>query len=1064
MKKSLFVFSIVFATLSTVKAQINWQHTNGPEGGSALDIYYNSQYAFYPDDRVWYRSTDGLQWEELPYNNLWPVAITDSMLVAVQGYNLYMPPIRFLVSHDQGTTWREGVLPPGIGFFSEMEIAQDGIYILEEVANRLHRSTDEGLTWDTIAVPGVYLSGLHSCEGRICVNNSKQMWRLRPDGISWELISPAFASGEYVKEVSISGSRRLIGTSNGAWYSENNGVTWKKTTLDRGIYNRFVQVGHRIYTIKGNIILIFSDDNGKTWQEYAVDPYYQPSYNEIGTLGGRLLASTYNKGLLYLDETDKAFKEANTGIKSASVYDLDVSDSLLWAACPNGVFAYDLHGNSWLNKAKLPLLPRAEAYQQVAVSASGYVAVLKSGNYHFYLSVNNGMSWDTIQPNKGSPNTIFSVSSIKWIDDILWVQDDFGGYYFSSNDLGQTWNLPTTYFEDIVKFKGNLYGISSNQPLFVSQNQGQIWNETPFPVRASNNFLNVTADRLFLFQENLLNNTQLWSSADGLNWQYSGDGLPDMSDRFRSFFDKNPNDIWQHGGRYYINSPVGLFVSLDTCKTWLAIQRSSGAMALYDTTFFAGGSGVWKSGLPPHYGALTSGIVFKDDNNNGLQDNGEVPLPDVRVSIYQPRHWFPYWFTNTRTDGAFVLNTIPGSSDTLRPDRIPSKYLQNINPPWVIVNGHATQQNFGVRFSQQVADAKINGGLRGRPRPGFSVPFSIQFENVGTLPLSGKISVKLTPGFKYTLAHPPPTAIIGNDSLEWHFQNLTLFKTDHIYVEGTLDVSVPLGALFTGRGYIRTDQPDTDITDNFFIFQDTVVSSFDPNEKKVEPARGLTAAEISAGRALQYTIHFQNTGTFQAERVRITDMLDTALDVRSLRVVATSHPLTGYRLLPGNLLEFTFDDIALPDSNTNEPASHGFVTFSVKRKRQYNPFFKIRNRAAIYFDFNEPIITNTVETRLLTPTVSTSDPGKKIGRNTVLSVWPNPFPNTTAIGFYLPRADRMVLCITDISGKQMYHTEGFFQEGNHTLEINAATKWPSGVYFCQVSTAQGNTIAKMIKQ
>lgn len=50
----------------------------------------------------------------------------------------------------------------------------------------------------------------------------------------------------------------------------------------------------------------------------------------------------------------------------------------------------------------------------------------------------------------------------------------------------------------------------------------------------------------------------------------------------------------------------------------------------------------------------------------------------------------------------------------------------------------------------------------------------------------------------------------------------------------------------------------------------------------------------------------------------------------------------------------------LPDSNRNEPASHGFVQFSVSPVPQTLLGTIIRNRASIYFDFNSPVLTNTV--------------------------------------------------------------------------------------------------------
>jgi hypothetical protein len=61
-------------------------------------------------------------------------------------------------------------------------------------------------------------------------------------------------------------------------------------------------------------------------------------------------------------------------------------------------------------------------------------------------------------------------------------------------------------------------------------------------------------------------------------------------------------------------------------------------------------------------------------------------------------------------------------------------------------------------------------------------------------------------------------------------------------------------------------------------------------------------------------------------------------------------------------MEFKFENILLVDSNTNEPLSHGFVRYRIQPKTNLSAGDSITNFAAIYFDFNEPVITNTAKT------------------------------------------------------------------------------------------------------
>jgi hypothetical protein len=110
-------------------------------------------------------------------------------------------------------------------------------------------------------------------------------------------------------------------------------------------------------------------------------------------------------------------------------------------------------------------------------------------------------------------------------------------------------------------------------------------------------------------------------------------------------------------------------------------------------------------------------------------------------------------------------------------------------------------------------------------------------------------------------------------------------------------------------------------------------------------------------------IRFQNTGTDTAFTVIVRDTLSAVLDPMSVQPGASSHPYT-FTLLNGNTLEFKFANIMLPDSNTNKVGSNGFVNFRVAQHKKVAMESPIFNRAAIYFDGNAPIMTNTTNHRI----------------------------------------------------------------------------------------------------
>jgi uncharacterized repeat protein (TIGR01451 family) len=136
------------------------------------------------------------------------------------------------------------------------------------------------------------------------------------------------------------------------------------------------------------------------------------------------------------------------------------------------------------------------------------------------------------------------------------------------------------------------------------------------------------------------------------------------------------------------------------------------------------------------------------------------------------------------------------------------------------------------------------------------------------------------------------------------------------------------------------------------------IGAYDPNDKQGFPTGFGSQRFIKANNDLEYLIRFQNTGTDTAFNVVILDALAPQLDAASVRVQVASHPME-FALLEGNVLRFTFNNILLPDSNVNQAASNGFVKFRVAQQPDLPDGTLIENSAAIYFDFNDPIITNT---------------------------------------------------------------------------------------------------------
>ena len=142
------------------------------------------------------------------------------------------------------------------------------------------------------------------------------------------------------------------------------------------------------------------------------------------------------------------------------------------------------------------------------------------------------------------------------------------------------------------------------------------------------------------------------------------------------------------------------------------------------------------------------------------------------------------------------------------------------------------------------------------------------------------------------------------------------------------------------------------------IYCGIVTGSYDPNDKTGFPLGVGNDHLIAPNGMMEYVIRFQNTGTDTAFTVVIRDTLDFDLDIFSVQSGVASHTYT-FEMHGPRVLEWTFNNILLPDSNVNEPASNGFVTFTVLQMPNLADGAEITNTGNIYFDFNPPIITNT---------------------------------------------------------------------------------------------------------
>lgn len=342
---------------------------------------------------------------------------------------------------------------------------------------------------------------------------------------------------------------------------------------------------------------------------------------------------------------------------------------------------------------------------------------------------------------------------------------------------------------------------------------------------------------------------------------------------------------------------------------------------------------------------------------------------------------------------------------------------------------------------------------------GDSVRF--QLHNIGSAPTSAGLDFIIADDHVIMLQQPLPTLLpnavyrvaLPADGSTWRLladqePNAPGLERPSIGVEGCGDGPPSWGFLLQFAN--RDGNPFTDRDCH------EVVGAFDPNDKQAFPIGVDEQHFIEPNTPLDYQIRFQNTGTDTAFTVVVRDTLSAWLDPATVRPGAASHPYT-WSLSGAGILTLTFANLLLPDSNVNETASHGFIQFSIDQRPDNPSGLLLENRAGIYFDFNAPVMTNTVFHTIghdFLPS-ATREPGTAIPW---LQVWPNPASQTTHIWAEKPFRPGQRLVLRNALGRIVREVA----VPGQTLEIERAGL-PTGLYFIELRHAQGViAVGKMV--
>ena len=366
---------------------------------------------------------------------------------------------------------------------------------------------------------------------------------------------------------------------------------------------------------------------------------------------------------------------------------------------------------------------------------------------------------------------------------------------------------------------------------------------------------------------------------------------------------------------------------------------------------------------------VISGYVVNDPNNMctfdpAMEGIGQVLVKLYPLGIYTMTDSTGY-YEFVVDDGSYTVQFIGSQEVDLQCPTI-GAYSVTLD-----VNGSVSSDNhyYVLRKSFDFCIGKNTGTAR----PGFNQFNCLNVCNYGGMAGDAEVTFTHDSLFLNQIPWPSISPAYGNmnapnytydsaiNTFTWNLDDLVPGECRKIMWWMPVPNSAVIGDTIYSEAKVNPIIGDDNPLNNCLAWNRIVMGSFDPNIKENYVGESLLGGAIYENETtMDYQIHFQNVGNDTAFTVVVRDTLDDAhLDVTTIRGFTSSHDMQ-VEFEGANVLIFRFENIYLVDSLTNEEASKGWVGFQIDLLPNQVVGTEVLNQAAIFFDFNAPIITNEI--------------------------------------------------------------------------------------------------------
>jgi Secretion system C-terminal sorting domain/Domain of unknown function DUF11 len=769
------------------------------------------------------------------------------------------------------------------------------------------------------------------------INNGFIQYTTTNKGQTWQIDTLPFNISQLIQK----GDTIFISTNKGLFstkdiYLKNLKKLYPKDETTPTFHSGFsmIKSGWYLNNYKGE--LIRSVNNGETW-DLVNNTEGVLRMNYVVELGD----STWLYGSNGVVFSTKDFKTIQP-VNKKSEYPVSFVQSNALFSLNGGAVIYRSKDNGTTWQTILD-----GAYGSSIIKNDDSLRIYGVYNNRFFLSKNNGDGFveRPIRPQFSYPETMDVVWDKNSTYYILVYKNDStentkqGYYVFKTIDEGRTWTKTAFYHnEEIILsrqsitklfyLKNKLRVTTNSNIVYESKNGGDSW---------TNNISDFSYDNISEYGKFLIylekNRRHFKITADdGLSFTY----VKDIPYYLNYKFGKN------HIYTYPINTIEDAYEGIHTFRISMdALTNRVKAEKDF---------------------AILRGSVFKDENNNCKKDVTEKGVLVHKMVRIMPRNFA----TMTDSSGNYEIN-LPPDSYTVSTANLPyykTGCSDSASLNFTLKANETKDTNFVFKKTNEAFDLAMRLSTGSRARPGFDVDFVLKIDNNGTEKVDSALVTLSLPTYM-SFRSAEQSGVLKNNQVQWMLYNQAVSEAKTLTARLRVLPDAPLSSkLFFEANVNILNKKDTIPQDNLDTVRLTVTGAFDPNDKTVLPEGKIPFFT----KELDYLIRFQNTGNDTAFKVVVVDTLSPYLDIFSLKNIVASHPFTVTN--KKNILTFTFSNILLPDSLVNERESHGFVRFKVSPKKGIKAYENIANTAAIYFDFNKPIFTNTVQSDVIKPFVT----------------------------------------------------------------------------------------------